>query len=402
MRDVKAQIRSLDDALYFAGKRVPKGIMLRFTGGSGAGHTERRNREAFEEIEFLPRGAAAAPQRVLKTTVLGHEIEMPVYLSSVGGLRAGHAEGELAAARAAGKTGTLHWVSGVSSTSIEEIVAHATGPVFLQLYYVHGKTDKTAAIIERSKAAGVAALVLLADSPTFAGADVLVTQRAFAPTSRNLHEALRFIPQMLTKPAWTWDYLRDGMPELKAAMAEGPDGRILTLDQATRAHFVAPTNWADLPWIREHWDGPIVMKGLVTAECARRAVDEGLDAIVVSNHGGRALDGTVPTIEALPAIVEAVGDQIEVLMDGGVTRGADVVKAVALGARAVGIGRAYVYPLLAAGEEGITHMLGLLRQQIDQTLLWLGASSIHELDRSLLRMPGHSIGEQVRQPGPRR
>jgi isopentenyl diphosphate isomerase/L-lactate dehydrogenase-like FMN-dependent dehydrogenase len=279
----------------------------------------------------------------LDDTIRGHKIAMPVYLSSVGGLRAGHIEGELAATRGADRAGTIQWVSGVTSTPIEEIVAQATGPVFQQLYYFDDKSDMTASAIERCKTAGVAALVLLGDSPPFGGAEVPIGQRAFAPTPVSLHDGIRFFPQMLTKPTWTWDFLRDGMKEPRAAMARDSTGRTLAVNEATLAHFRAPTNWADLPWIRKHWAGPIVMKGIVSVESARRAVDEGIDAIVVSNHGGNALDGTVPTIEVLPPIVHAVGAEIEILVDGGVARGGDVVKALALGARAVGIGRGYVY-----------------------------------------------------------
>ncbi|MDQ4112057.1 MAG: alpha-hydroxy-acid oxidizing protein, partial [Actinomycetota bacterium] len=364
-RNRSAQIASLDDALYLARKRVPKGILQRFVTPAGAGITARRNNDAFDEIGFLPRGAEGRPGPSTATTVLGHPMDLPVYLSPVGGLRGGHVQGELAATRAAGKAGTIQWVSGITTTPIEEIAAQATGPVFQQLYFVDGKSEMTAAAIERCRAAGVAGLVLIADSATYGASELPIKQRAYAPTSITVRDVLKFAPQLVTKPEWAWDFLRDGLEEPRAAMACDASGAPLPFDQATAAHFRAPTSWADLPWIRERWDGPIVMKGLVSVESARRAVDEGMDAIVVSNHGGRTLDGTIATMEALPRIVDAVGDQLEVLVDGGIRRGSDVVKALALGARAVGIGRGYLYPLLAAGEDGVDQMLRIFRNQIE-------------------------------------
>ncbi len=382
-----AKIHSFEDARILAHKRVPKGVMQKFRGSSGAGVTTRRNQEALEQIEFLPHAAVFNARPELSTTILGHPVTMPLYVSSVGGLRAGHIGGELAVARSAGRAGTIQMVSGVTSTPIEEITAAASGPVFQQLYYFDDRGDITAAAIERCKAAGVAALVLLGDSPTYGIPEIPYPERSFAPAAMTPRDAVRFLPQMLRRPAWTWDFIRDGMNLPMAALARDASGRTLGFNEAVSAHFRAATSWADLPWIREHWDGPIIMKGIVSVHSARRAVDEGIDAIVVSNHGGNSLDGMVPTIEALPPIVDAVGDRIEILVDGGFRRGSDVVKALALGARAVGMGRGYIYPLLAAGEPGLDHMLGLYRQQMEQTLLWLGVGSIHELNQSYLSLP---------------
>ena len=391
MRKKTAKIHSLDDAVSLAHKRIPKGVMQKFRGSSGIGLTTRRNREALEQIEFLPRAAVFNVQPQLETTIVGQRVAMPLYLSSVGGLKAGHVGGELAVARSAGRAGTIQMVSGVTSTPIEDIVAQATGPVFQQLYYFDNKGDITAAAIERCEAAGVAALVLLGDSPTYGVPEIPYRERAFAPTGMTVWDALRFMPQMLRRPAWTWDFIRDGMNLPMAAMAVDASGKTLGFAEAVSAHFRSATNWADLPWIREHWEGPIIMKGIVSVHSARRAVEEGIDAIVVSNHGGNSLDGTVPTIEALPPIVDAVGDQIEILVDGGFKRRSDVMKAVALGARAVGMGRGYVYPLLAAGEPGIDHILAMYRQQMLDTLRWLGVGSVHELGRSFVRLPGEPI-----------
>ncbi|MGW6729642.1 alpha-hydroxy acid oxidase [Nocardia sp. NPDC055029] len=392
MSKVTARIQSFDDALYFAKKRVPKGIMQQFVGGSGANHTVRRNRDAFDAIEFLPRSAIVHPTRDLSTTVLGHKISTPIYLSAVGALRAGHVEGELAVTRAAGAAGTIQFVSGVSSTSIEEITAQATGPIFQQLYFFDGPSDMTASVIERAKAAGVTALVLIGDSATHSpGAHFPVGERAYAPLGLNLMDAIKFLPQVLAKPAWAWDFLRNGMKEPKPVMARRADGSAMSMKEGAAASFIRTPSWEDLPWIRQYWDGPLVMKGIISVESAKRAVDEGIDAIVVSNHGGNMLDGTIASIEALPAISDAVGGDLDILLDSGVTKGTDVVKALSLGAKAVGLGRGYLYPLLAAGEEGVGHMLGLLNGQVDQALAWLGVSSVRELDRTFLRMPGQAI-----------
>ncbi len=236
--------------------------------------------------------------------------------------------------------------------------------------------------------AGVSGLVLTVDTPTIARPrDRRFDERASVPTAINLREALRFAPQALAKPRWTADYLRRGPLEPQVAMGLRPDGMPMGLFEGIGEIYQETPTWKDIPWVREHWDGPIVIKGILTADDARRAVAVGADAIVVSNHGGNVLDGSVPTLRVLPEIVDAVGDDIEVLMDGGVRRGTDVVKAVALGAKAVLLGRGYVYPLLAAGEPGVRRILELFHQQIDEALAFLGVESVADLDPSLLDLP---------------
>ena len=323
---------------------------------------------------------------------------MPAIVSSVGFLQVGHRDGEAGVARAAGDAGTIQFVSGVTNTSIEDIMAAASGPVFYQLYYIGGR-DASAPIIERVKRAGVSGLVLTVDTATVARPrDRSYDDRASVPTAMNLREALRFAPQALAKPRWLVDYLRRGPLEPQVAMGLRPDGTPMGLFEGIEKIYQQTPAWNDIPWVREHWDGPIVIKGILTAEDARRAVAVGADAIVVSNHGGNVLDGSLATLRALPEIVDAVGDQIEVLMDGGVRRGTDVVKAVALGARAVLLGRAYVYPLLAAGEPGVHRILDLLYQQIDEALAFLGVDSVHDLDPSLLDLPAGWPLRPVAQP----
>ncbi len=388
MRNLETRIHSVEDAHYFAKRRVPKSIFQYFEGGSGAGVSARLNEKAFEDVLFRPRAAVFHPDRELGTTVLGHEISMPVIVSSVGALNVGHRDGEVGVARAAGAAGTIQFVSGVTTTPIEEIVASATGPVFFQLYYVGGR-EAIAPVIERVKRAGVDALVVIADSAALhLGRELPYRERVPLPAGVTLRDAIRFAPQLVTKPAWLLDFVRGGIKDPVAAMAPlRPDGTPMFWNEAFTRLFDETPSFEDLPWIRERWDGPIVMKGIVTVESARRAVDHGVDAIVVSNHGGNMLDGTLPTLRALPEIVEAVGDRTEVLLDGGVRRGADVVKALALGARGVSIGRAYLYPLLAAGEPGVRHILEHFRREIDATLAFLGVQSVHDLDPSYLELP---------------
>jgi pre-mycofactocin synthase len=382
-----SRIQSVEDARLLARHRLPKGIFQMFEAGSGSNVTMDRNEEVFRELQFRPRGAVFRPERELSTTVLGHRISMPVIVSSVGFLKVGHRDGEVGVARAAGDAGTIQFVSGVTSTPIEEIMEAATGPVFYQLYYVGGR-DASAPILERVKAAGVKGLVLTVDTPTVARPrDLPYHERAAVPAGMGIGDILRFLPQLATRPAWALDYLRDGLQEPRVAMGLRADGTPMGLFEGISRIYEETPAWEDLPWIRRHWDGPIVIKGIVTVEDARRAVEEGVDAIVVSNHGGNVLDGTMPTLTALPEIADAVGDRIEVLLDSGVRRGTDVLKALALGARAVLLGRAYVYPHLAAGEPGVRHILQLFRQQVDEGLAFLGASSIHDLDPSYLHVP---------------
>jgi isopentenyl diphosphate isomerase/L-lactate dehydrogenase-like FMN-dependent dehydrogenase len=384
---IASRIQSVADARYFAERRVPKGIFQMFEAGSGSNVTMRENRRAFEEVLFRPRAAVFHSERKLRTTILGHEISMPAIVSSVGFLKTGHQDGEVGVARAAGAAGTIQFVSGVTNTPIEEIMAAATGPVFYQLYYIGGR-EASASIIERAKSAGVSGLVLIADTPTTARPrDRLYYERRSIPAGVTLRDAIRFAPQALPKPRWLLDFVRAGVEEPQVAMGLRPDGTPMGLFEGIEKIYQQTPAWEDVPWIRQRWDGPLVIKGILTVEDARRAVDEGADAIVVSNHGGNVLDGSVPTLPVLPEIAEAVGDEIEVLMDSGVRRGVDVVKALALGAKAVLLGRAYVYALLAAGEPGVRQMLELFRQQIDEALAFLGAESIDDLDPTYLELP---------------
>ena len=397
MRDVTARIRSVDDARELARRRVPKGIFQYYDGGSGSDVTTRANLAAFEQVLFRPHVARWYPERDLRTTICGHELSMPVGLSSCGQLAIGHRDGESGVARAAGAARTLMFVSGATSTPIEEIMAVATGPIFYQLYYLGGR-ERSEAILERVKRAGVQGIVLTVDSAAPSRGPRLLPyrERARVPEGMGITEAIRFAPQALRRPRWLADFVRDGMPAPWVAMALNDEGKPMhRFDGGIKAMYKETPRWEDIPRLRELWHGPLVVKGILRPDDARRAVAEGADAIVVSNHGGNYLDGSMPSLRALPEIVAAVGDEIEILFDSGVRRGIDVIRALALGARAVMLGRGYVWAHLAAGEPGVRHMLELFRQQVDDGLAYLGVRSLDELEPSLLDIGWETRGRDA-------
>jgi isopentenyl diphosphate isomerase/L-lactate dehydrogenase-like FMN-dependent dehydrogenase len=382
---VASRIESVEDARYFAERRLPGFLYQNYEAGSGLNLTLGASVKAFEEVLFKPRTAVFNAGRDLHTRVLGHDITMPVMLAPVGALRMGHPDGEVGVARAAGRAGTIQIVSTATGTSIEEICAAATGPVFYQLYFVGGRSSAEE-MIDRAAKSGCKALVVSVDTPSGGFRERLVSERAYVPTSPSLVEGIRILPQLATRPSWFVRFLADGMP---TRLPMGPlraGRRPYVLDFFAAVFDEAPA-WSDIPWIRSLWKGPLVIKGILNPEDARLAVDAGADAIVVSNHGGNGLDGTMPSLRVLPGIVDAVGDQTEVWLDSGIRRGSDVVKAVALGARTVLIGRAYVFALMAAGEAGVSRMLELFRTGIDSTLSLLGCPSVDALGREYVSVP---------------
>jgi isopentenyl diphosphate isomerase/L-lactate dehydrogenase-like FMN-dependent dehydrogenase len=382
------QITSVADAQYFARRRLPRSVMQQLENGAGAFQTHESNLRALQEVMFRPHHGVRVENRDQSVTVLGHQLRTPLIASSIGGLRIAHSDGELGVTRAIGDAGGIQFVSGVTTTSIEEIVKAARGPVYFQLYYSRaGRAGMTVAI-ERAKRAGADGLVFCIDSALGHTPPRVfpIRQRYFLPKSASLSETVRFLPQLVTRPAWTLDFLRGGM-SLQAPMATDEDGRELPFGAAAEAAFERWVDWSDLDWIREVWDCPIIVKGVLSAEEARQAAGRGAAAVVVSNHGGNRLDGTVPSLPALPEVVAAVGDEIDVLFDSGIRTGPDVVKALALGAKAVGLGRAYLYPLAAAGEAGVRRILELLRRDIDRTMAYLGCSSLDQLSPDHLQVP---------------
>lgn len=380
---VAARIHSTEDARYYMHKRLPKFLAQRYEGGSGKAQTLTANQTAFDDVWLLSRSARSRHEVSLTTTVLGADVSMPVLLAPTGGLHAGHWDGECAAARAAGAAGTAFSVSSSTGTAVEKIAAEATGPVFYQLHYMFGR-DNSESMIERAKAAGCSALLVTVDSQSVIEREW--RRKAYSPGSLSLPALARATPQVIHKTRWLREFLRH-RNGLTTAMAKTEDGRPLSVfDMMPAVHQSTPA-WDDISWIRERWSGPLAIKGLVTVEDARLAVDHGADAVVVSNHGGNTIDGRPATLSVLPRIVDAVGEHCEVLMDGGIRRGSDVVKALALGARAVLLGRAYVFALMAAGQPGVHRILELFEHDIAASLKSMGCADVHELDRSYVRFP---------------
>ena len=368
-------------------------------GGAEDERTLRANEAAFAELTWRPRSAVVHPQVDLRTTVLGHELSLPVVLAPVGSSRMFWPRGEVAAAAAAGDAGTVYTLSTLSGTRMEEVREATTGPCWYQLYLCGGR-DVGLAAIARAKACGYSALVVTIDTPVAGMRERDVRNGSPQLIARRFPDVLPFLPQVLARPKWLYDFWRDGLP-MSFPNILLPEGPMPYADIGAQL-AAAAVSWSDIAWIAEAWDGPIVVKGVHTADDARRAVDAGASAVVVSNHGGRQLDGVAATLHVLPEVLDAVGDRVEVLLDGGVRRGADVAKAVALGAKAVLVGRAYAYGLAAAGREGVAKALEVLRTELERTLKLLGCPSVAELDASYLGEPeGWPPAATRRAPGPK-
>jgi isopentenyl diphosphate isomerase/L-lactate dehydrogenase-like FMN-dependent dehydrogenase len=380
------QVVNIADLRLLAKRRLPRMAFDYIDGGAEGETTLRENCRVYEDVALRPRSAVVAKSVDLRTTVLGIELALPVLLAPVGSCRLFWPRGEAAASSAAGKAGTAYILSTLSGTRLEEVKAASTGPGFYQLYLCGGR-DVALGTIARARAAGFSALVVTIDTPVSGlrerdfrdGVKELLSFRPFT--------MLPFVGQILARPRWLAAFLGDGglMSFPNIVLEEGP----MPYADVGAALEQSATSWEDLAWIREAWGGPVVIKGVHTADDARKAVDAGASAIVVSNHGGRQLDGVAPTLRVLPEVVAAVRDRVEVLLDGGIRRGSDVVKALCLGARAVLVGRAYAYGLAAGGEAGVTRAIGILRADLVRTLKLLGCPSVAALDASYVSVPPH-------------
>lgn len=376
---------NIGDLRAFAQQRVPKAVFDYIDGGADGELTLRENCRAYEDILFHPRQAIAFGKCDLSTRVLGNDIALPFMLAPVGYSRMMHPGGEVVAAQAAGEFGTGYILSTISGHKLENVRAATKGTAFYQLYLVGGRGAAEGAV-ERAQKAGFNALVITVDTAVAGlrerdprnGMKELLATNPFAK--------IPFLPEIMSHPGWLAQFLLDGgIPSLENIVIPGK-GPMPLIDVSASLAQSAVT-WEDLKWIRELWNGPILVKGVLSGDDARRAVDEGASAVVVSNHGGRQLDGVYPTIRALPEVVAAVGDRTEVLMDGGIRRGSDVVKAICLGARAVLVGRAYAYGLAAAGLPGVRRAIEILRDGVERTMRLLGCSSISELNQSYIEFP---------------
>jgi L-lactate dehydrogenase (cytochrome)/glycolate oxidase len=374
---------SVAEAQRRAKKRLPKSVYAALLAGSESGVSYRDNTEAFGELGFAPHVAGASAKRELATTVMGQEISLPVIISPTG-VQAVHPDGEVAVARAAAARGTAIGLSSFASKPLEEVVA-ANPQTFFQMYWM-GTRDTMVRQMDRARAAGAKGLIVTLDWSFSHGRDWGSPQ---IPETLDAKAMLRFAPEGLTRPRWLlgWAKTRQ-LPDLTTPNLAQPGQDAPTFFGAYGEWMqTPPPSWEDVAWMREQWGGPFLLKGVARVDDAKRAVDAGATAISVSNHGGNNLDGTPAPIRALPAVAAAVGDQVEVLLDGGIRRGSDVVKALALGARAVLIGRAYLWGLAANGQAGVENVLDVMRGGIDSALLGLGHSSIHELTPNDVLLP---------------
>jgi L-lactate dehydrogenase (cytochrome) len=366
---------SVSEARRLAGKRLPSSVFSALHAGSEAGGTLSDNVESFGRLGLIPRIATGISERELATSVMGEEISMPVMMSPTG-VQAVHPDGELAVARAAAAAGTAMGLSSFASKSIEEAV-EANPSLFFQMYWMGDRSDMER-VLERTRTAGAKGIIVTLDW-------IFSHRRDWGspaiPEKLDLKNMAKLAPQALSRPRWLGRYLKSGsLPDLGVPNVGEPGGEAPTFFGAYGQWMMTgQPSWDDLAWLVETWGGPVMIKGVIHPDDARKAVEIGAAAISVSNHGGNNLDSTPASIRALPGVVDVVGGEIEILLDGGIRRGSDVVKALALGARAVMIGRAYLWGLAARGESGVSNVLEIMRAGVDETLLGIGKKSIHDL-----------------------
>jgi L-lactate dehydrogenase (cytochrome) len=374
---------NIEDLRLMAMRRLPRMVFDYIDGGAEREWTLRENSRAFQDVLFRPRSAVATRSCDITATVLGTKIDVPIILAPVGSSRMFYPRGEEEAAAAAGVAGTIYTLSTLSGCKLEDVKAATDGCAWYQLYLVGGR-DVAMGTIHRAKAAGYKALVVTIDTPVAGMRERDARNGVKQLLARNV-STIPHLGQMLTRPGWLYRFFGDGglMNFPNIVLADGPMG-YADVGAALEASM---TSWEDFKWIRDAWGGPIVAKGVHTADDARRAVDEGAAAIVVSNHGARQLDGVAPTIRVLPEVVQAVKGQVEILLDGGVRRGSDVVKALCVGASAVLIGRSYAYGLGAGGRAGVARAIDILKTDVIRTMKLLGCSAIKDLDGSFVDVP---------------
>ncbi|MXZ30321.1 MAG: mycofactocin biosynthesis FMN-dependent deaminase MftD [Acidimicrobiia bacterium] len=374
---------SVAEARRRAERVLPPSVAAALVAGAEAGVSLADNTAAFGALGFAPRVADKPASRDLSVTVMGQTLSLPVLISPVG-VQAVHPDAELAVARAAAARGTAMGLSAFGAKPVEEVVA-ANPQTFFQIYWA-GSRERIEQRLERARAAGAVGLIVTLDWSFVHSRD---RGSPFIPQRIDLAAVRKLAPEVARRPRWLARWLRSGgLPGLTVPNMTIPG-------EAAPGFFAAygewmqtpPPTWDDLAWLRSQWDGPCMIKGIVRVDDAKRAVDVGATAISVSNHGGNNLDGTPATIRALPAVAAAVGDSAEVLLDGGVRRGADAVKAVALGARAVMIGRAALWGLAANGQAGVENVLDVLRAGIDSALLGLGRAAVAELEPADIVVP---------------
>jgi heme/flavin dehydrogenase (mycofactocin system) len=382
----KKAFRTVAEAQEQARRRLPRSLYESLVGGWESGHTVADNIRAFDEVEFATSVSAPAATPALTTTIMGQEIPTPLLLSPTG-IHAVHPQGEVAVAGAAAERSLLMGLSSFASCTVEDVV-RANPRVLFQVYWSGTRADVEWRV-ERARAAGVVGLILTMDwcFPE-ARRDRAGGARSLMPRRPKSIEALRYSGEIALRPSWLYAFARGGLPRFVVPNMATPDDPEPTFRDVTdRWKSTPPPTWDDVRWLRDLWGGPFMVKGIMRIDDARRAVDAGATAISVSNHGGMNLDGTPAPIRVLTSTAEAVGDEVEVVMDGGVRRGADIAKAIALGARAVMVGRAYLFALAAAGQPGVVRMIDIMRSGLSSTLCGLGLDDVRKLGASSIAVP---------------
>ena len=372
----------LDDLRAIAKKRLPGGVFDYFDGAAEDEVTKVENSKAFANVELRPRILRDVSKVDTSTTIMGQQVPFPIALSPTGFTRIAHPQGELAVARVAGKFGLPFTLSTLGTRSIEEVAAVATGPLWYQLY-VWKDRGLSRELVQRAKAAGYKSIMLTVDTPVFGRRERDVRRGFTLPPKIGLETFIDGIRH----PKWTFDFVRNE-PITFSAVAGRSDvdgSRAITLADYVNSQFDPTLSWKDLAWIREESGLPIMLKGIQSVEDALVAAEMGVNAIALSNHGGRQYDGSPAPIALLPEVMQSVGDRIEVLVDGGVRRGSDVVKACALGARGVMFGRPYLYGLGAAGEPGVQWALDHITQGVTRTMALIGETSIANMSDGVVK-----------------
>ncbi len=376
-------ITCIDDLKQMARRRVPRMFFDYADSGSWTESTYRANEDDFARIKFRQRVAVNMENRSIASTMIGEKVSMPVAIAPTGLTGMQHADGEILAARAAERFGIPFTLSTMSICSIEDIAAATTRPFWFQLYMMRDR-DFMARLIERAKAANCSALMVTLDLQIMGQRHKDIKNGLSTPPK----PTLRNLANLALKPRWCLGMLgtqRRTFGNIVGHAANVSD--MSSLASWTAEQFDPALSWKDLEWIKGRWDGKLILKGILDVEDARLAADTGADAIIVSNHGGRQLDGALSSIRALPAIVDAVGKSIEVHLDGGIRSGQDVVRALALGARGTYIGRAFLYGLGAMGEAGVTRSLQIIAKELDLTMALCGLRDVHDIDKRIL-VPG--------------
>ncbi len=376
---------SVEDLRRVAKRRLPGGVFDYIDGGAEDELALSRNSEAYQEIRFNPRVLRDVSKIDTGTTLLGKPIPLPLVLAPTGFTRIADPQGELAVARAADKVGVPYALSTMGTRSIEEVAEVCSGPKWFQVYTWRDR-GLVRSLLERAAAANYEAILLTVDTAVLGRRERDVRRGYTLPPKVGPGT----IVDGILHPGWTMDFLRNDPINFASVATDNPAGdgsSAVTLSEYINSQFDPALSWSEIEWLRSVWDGPIVIKGVQTVADAELAVEHGVDAVALSNHGGRQLDGAPAIIDLVEPVAQAVGGRVEIIADGGVRRGSDIVKAVALGATAVMAGRAYLYALGAAGEAGVDHVLRFLFEGMERTMALTGAQQVSDIGRDLVTVP---------------